>query len=285
MKAFKDRVAVITGGAGGIGLALARKAAMEGMRVVLADIDPGAMERALRDLGLPEGRALGVCADVSEEAGVKTLAQKAQEAFGGVHLLVNNAGVGVSKPLWETGIRDWQWVLGVNLWAVIHATRIFVPLMLAQDTECHIVNTASISGLLCTPGQGIYNVSKYGVVALSETLYQELGQRRAKLKVSVLCPAWVKTGIIRSDRTRPASLKEDPLAPPTGEREEAAFWSAIEASPQFSLLTPEAVAEKVFEAVRAERLYIVTHPESKAWIRYRFEDILNDRNPLVLPGL
>jgi NAD(P)-dependent dehydrogenase (short-subunit alcohol dehydrogenase family) len=181
---------------------------------------------------------------------LKTLA-----AYGAVHLLFNNAGVGAGSTVWESTLADWEWTLGVNLWGVIYGIHFFVPLMLEQNTECHIVNTASIAGLISGPGLGIYKVTKHGVVTLSETLYDELALRRAKIKVSVLCPGFINTRVMESARNRPAELQNDP----SEEKLDA--------------------ADKDFQAIRDEQFYILTHPELKGAIQTRMEDILLERNP------
>ena len=194
MESFQGKVAVITGAASGIGRALAQRCVQEGMKVVLADIEEGAT-------------VLGVRTDVAQAAEVAALAQRTLESFGAVHLLFNNAGVAAGGPLWEMSLQDWEWVLGVNLWGVVHGIRTFVPLLLQQGSEAHIVNTASIAGLVSTPGLGVYNVTKHSVVTLSETLYQELQQTGAPVHVSVLCPGWVNTRIHQAERNRPPALR------------------------------------------------------------------------------
>jgi NADP-dependent 3-hydroxy acid dehydrogenase YdfG len=177
MKDFKSKVAVITGAASGIGRALAERCAREGMKVVLTDVEPGALAEVQANLQAGGGTVLVVRADVSQAKDVEALAQKTQEAFGAVHLLCNNAGVATNGTVWESSLTDWEWVLGGNLWGVIHGVRTFVPIMLAQDTECHVVNTASLSGLISFPRGSVYAVSKHGVVTLSEALDHELAER------------------------------------------------------------------------------------------------------------
>jgi NAD(P)-dependent dehydrogenase (short-subunit alcohol dehydrogenase family) len=279
MKDFKSRVAVITGAASGIGRALAERCAREGMKVVLADVEPGALAEAEANLQAGGGTALAVRTDVSQAKDVEALAQKTLEAFGAVHLLCNNAGVATSGTVvWESSLRDWEWVIGVNLWGVIHGVRTFVPIMLAQDTECHIVNTASMSGLISFPRGSVYAVTKHGVVTLSETLHHELAERGGKVKVSVLCPGLVKTRIVDCARNRPELLAATaPLGPV-----EAAGWETLRQQMQTGM-PPAQVADAVFQAIREERFYILTHPEGKDWIRTRLEDILQERNP-VPPG-
>jgi NAD(P)-dependent dehydrogenase (short-subunit alcohol dehydrogenase family) len=278
MKDFKRRVAVITGAASGIGRALAERCAREGMRVILADVEPGALAEVEASVQAGGGTALAVRADVSQPKDIAALAEKTLEAFGAVHLLCNNAGVATSGTAWESSLTDWEWVLGVNLWGVIHCLRTFVPIMLAQDTECHVVNTASMSGLVSFPGGSVYAVSKHGVVTLSEALHHELAERGGKVKVSVLCPGLVRTRIVDCARNRPERLAS---TTPIGSIE-AAGWETLRQQMQ-TAMPPAQVADAVFQAIREERFYILTHPEGKDWIRARMEDILQERNP-TLPG-
>jgi NAD(P)-dependent dehydrogenase (short-subunit alcohol dehydrogenase family) len=278
MKDFNSRVAVITGAASGIGRALAERCAREGMKVVLADVEPGALAEVEENLRAGGGTVLAVRTDVSQAENVEALAQKTLAAFGAVHLLCNNAGVATSGTVaWESSLTDWEWVIGVNLWGVIHGVRSFVPIMLAQDTECHIVNTASLSGLISFARGSIYAVTKHGVVTLSESLDHELAERGGKVKVSVLCPGLVKTGILDCARNRPERLAATaPMGPV-----EAAGWETLRQQMQTGM-PPAQVADAVFRAVREERFYILTHPEGKDWIRTRMEDILQERNPTRL---
>jgi NAD(P)-dependent dehydrogenase (short-subunit alcohol dehydrogenase family) len=276
MKDFKDKVAVITGGASGFGLAVAAHAAREGMKLVLADIEQSTLDRAVADFVSQGVQVMGVRTDVSRAADVEALAAKTLERFSGVHLLFNNAGVAGGAPVWESSVADWEWILGVNVWGVIHGVRVFTPIMLKQGGEGHIVNTASVAGLLSPPGMGVYCVSKHAVVTLSECLFQDLAERGAKIKCSVLCPAFVPTGIADSERNRPAELRnpervknEDDL------KREAAMRHAV-ASGRISAAQ---VAEMVFDAVRQERFYILTHKNIKNSVAQRLEDIIAERNP------
>jgi NAD(P)-dependent dehydrogenase (short-subunit alcohol dehydrogenase family) len=214
MKEFKDKVAVITGAASGIGRALAERCAHEGMKVVLADVDVDALATTVAALKATGAPVLAVVTDVSKAQDVDALAQRTLAAFGAVHLLCNNAGVWAGISAWDSSLADWEWVLGVNLWGVIHGIHTFVPLMLAQGTPGHIVNTASMAGLLTGRGPAVYRVSKHAVVALSEMLYHQLAHRGANVKVSVLCPGGVDTQIIDAARNRPES------------RQCAASWAA-----------------------------------------------------------
>jgi NAD(P)-dependent dehydrogenase (short-subunit alcohol dehydrogenase family) len=276
MREFKGKVAVVTGAASGIGLGLAERCALEGMKVVLADVEKDALARAEKGMKAQGAEALAVAADVSKLDDVELLARRAKEAFGGVHLLFNNAGVGAGGFLWESTTNDWQWVLGVNLWGLAHAIRVFIPLMLSQRTACHVVNTASAAGLVSGPGMGIYNATKHAIVGISETLYQELALAGADVGVSVLCPGWVKTRILEQERNRPEEYRNPPRPSAPGHRAvELMMRREIEKG-----MAPEEVAEKVFQAIREKRLYVLTHPELKDAIRRRMTDILEERNPV-----
>jgi len=277
MKHFKNKVAVITGAGSGIGRAIADRCVQEGMKVVLADIEQQALDRAEQELKSIGAGVMAVRTDVSSADSVEALAQKAVHAFGGVHLLFNNAGVGAGSTVWDCTLADWQWVMGVNLWGVVHGIRAFMPLMLAQDTECHIVNTASVAGLLPYHSSAPYQVTKHAVVALSENLYFSLAQRNAKIKVSVLCPGWVKTRILESERNRPEEYLNPPqqqIFRPENEAIMQEMRQALEAG-----MSPDHLAGFVFEAIREDKFYILSHPEFTPAIRTRMEDILEQRNP------
>src|SRR6266516_2005979 len=241
MKDFQGKVAVVTGAASGIGRALAGKSAALGMKVVLADVEESALKQAEAELQASGAQVLAVRTDVSQADEVEALAKITFETYGAVHLLWNNGGVGAGTTVWESSLADWQWVLGVNLWGVIHGIHFFVPRMLAQDSEGHIVNTASSAGLVASSGLGIYKVSKHGVVTLSETLALELAARGTKLKASVLCPEWVNTRIMDAERNRPQALQnaleEQHMSP-----EMAAIAEAVRQVVQAGL-APSQVAE------------------------------------------
>jgi len=277
MKDFQDKVAVVTGAASGIGRALAAKSAALSMKVVLADVEESALKQAEEELKASGAQVLAVRTDVSQAAEVENLAKLAFATYGAVHLLFNNAGVSAGTTVWESSLADWQWVLGVNLWGVIYGLHFFVPRMLAQESEGHIVNTASAVGLISSPGAGIYAVSKHGVVTLSETLALELAARGAKLKVSVLCPEWVNTRILDAQRNRPQALQNAPeeqqMSP-----EMVAVLQALRQVVQAGL-APSQVAEMVFDAIRQEKFYILTHPTTKQGVQLRMEDILQERMP------
>lgn len=282
MKEFQDKVAVITGGASGIGRALAEKCIEEGMKVVLADIEEAALSRTVKELRARGADALlAVQTDVSKAAAIEALAEQAYNSYGAVHLLFNNAGVGPGGPIWQNTVADWEWVLGVNLWGVIHGIHTFVPKMLEQSGEAYIVNTASMAGMITSPGLGAYCVSKFGVVALSEVLYKELALAGANVKVSVLCPGFIKTAIAESARNRQAEFKDSEAeATPELVNTEAGarLRQALEAGMQ-----PRELANIVFEAIRNEQFYIFTHPEMNPTIQGRMEAILEGRNPPMAP--
>ncbi len=278
MKQFSGRTAVITGAASGIGLELARRAAAEGMNLVLADIEYARLEEATTTLGLPAEHLLLQRTDVSREAEIAALADAAFTRFGGVHLLCNNAGVGLTRVTWEHSTADWEWVLGVNLWSVIHGIQHFLPKMLERGDEGHIVNTSSVAGLLSTPGMAAYNVSKHGVVTLSETLYGELLAAKAKVGVSVLCPAWVPTGIHQSSRNRQDRFGT--AAPAAGLS--AAYEERMGQAVKSGRLTAADMASKVFAAVGEGRFYVIPHRKINNAIQLRTDDIMNLRNPTPL---
>ncbi|MCF8198798.1 MAG: SDR family NAD(P)-dependent oxidoreductase [Sulfuritalea sp.] len=279
MNNFSERTAVITGAASGIGLELARRAAREGMNLVLADIENARLEAAAAELNLPAERVLLRKTDVSQESEIAALADAAFARFGNVHLLCNNAGVGLTRVTWEHSTADWQWVLGVNLWSVIHGIQHFLPKMLEQGDEGHIVSTSSVAGLLSTPGMAAYNVSKHGVVTLSETLYGELLAAKAKVGVSVLCPAWVPTGIHQSSRNRQERFGD--AAPAAGLS--AAYEERMGQAVKRGLLTATDMANEVFSAVSEGRFYVIPHRKINNAIQLRTDDIMNLRNPTQLP--
>lgn len=281
MKEFRDRVAVITGAASGIGRGIAQRCAEEGMKVVLADIEEKALIQTEEEMEAAGASVLAVLTDVSKASDVESLGQKTLDAFGAVHLLCNNAGVGTGATTWESTLADWKWVIGVNLWGVIHGVRFFVPIMLEQDTECHIVNTSSGVGLISSPYLGTYKVTKHAIVSLSETLYHELALRNAKIKVSVLCPTWVKTQLMEAERNRPAELSNDPAEEmrirmsPEYQEVEKLVSEAVQSG-----ISCQQVADCVFNAIREEKFYILTDPEMvKPVVQLRMDDILQERNP------
>lgn len=275
MNEFKDRVAVVTGAASGIGFALSNRFAREGMRIVMSDVEEAALHEAAGRVCDTGAQVVAVRADVSKAADVENLANQTYEAFGAVHVLCNNAGVAVSGLIRENSLRDWEWVIGVNLWGVIHGLRSFLPRMIEQDTDGHIVNTASIAGIITGPGMGVYCASKHAVVGLSESLYHELTLMGSKVSVSVLCPAWVKTRISDSDRNRPEPLSDrrETSHPLAGLLEN---WARTAVS---NGISADRVADEVLGAIRDERFYILTHSDMTELIRRRMEGIVNGINP------
>ena len=269
MQDFSDRVAVITGAASGIGLALARQALARGMRLVLSDLDAAALEGAARSLGVDSARLLTHAADVSRDADVAALADAAFARFGAVHLLCNNAGVGFSRLAAEHGAADWEWVIGVNLFGVAHGIRHFLPRMQAAGAPAHVLNTASAAGLVSTPGLAAYNASKQAVVALSETLRAELAAQRSPIGVSVLCPAWVPTAIHASSRVRPARFGATAPATEASQPYEQGMEHAVLAG----RLSADDIARIAFEAVAREQFYILPHARIGQAVQERFAEI------------
>jgi NAD(P)-dependent dehydrogenase (short-subunit alcohol dehydrogenase family) len=278
MRELAGKVAVVTGAASGIGLATSRRLAAAGMKVVLADIEQPALDEAEASLTAAGAQVAAVLTDVSDASSMERLRDRAVEQFGTVHLVHNNAGVGVGGPLWTVSEADWRWVLGVNLWGVVHGVRVFVPLLVDQG-EGHVVNTASVAGLTSPPFLGPYNTTKHAVVALSESLYRDLKVAGSPVGVSVLCPGFVRTGIADSDRNRPEwapgseASGGDPVALQMVRQLVAA------GSP------PEEIAEHVVDAIIADRFYIVTHPEALASVQTRMCDLLEGRPPTGFPHL
>ena len=277
MNNFENKTAVITGAASGIGLALARHAAAVGMNVVLADIDEAALNSAVQQLDLAAGRALAVRTDVRHAAEIKKLADAAYSQFGAVHLLFNNAGVALARTTWEHTVEDWEWILQVNLWSVVHGISEFLPRMQAQGEPAHIVNTASVAGLVSNPGMAAYNVSKHGVVTLSETLSLELQMTQSPIGVSLLCPAWVPTGIGNSERNRPSDVAQTkPIEGLTAQLNKR-IGKAI-ASGQ---LTADDMAVETFNAISEKRFYVIPHSYMFPVIETRMKEILNQQNPTL----
>ncbi|HRI51376.1 MAG TPA: SDR family oxidoreductase [Pseudomonadota bacterium] len=279
-KDLAGKVAVITGAASGFGREFARLAARRGCKLVLADVQEDALAEAAAELSAHGAELLAQPTNVSKAEQVEALAERTLQRFGAVHLLFNNAGVGAGGLIWENTVQDWEWVLGVNLWGVVHGIRTFTPLMMQgmrADPEYfgHIVNTSSIAGLLSPPGLGVYNVSKHAVVTLSETLYHDLRLIEARIGVSVLCPAFVPTGIAHSHRNRPAELTNQAPPTPSQLRAQAQTKKAVESGH----LTAAQVAEQTFSAIDEDRFYILTHPKILSSVATRLQDILEQRPP------
>ncbi len=274
MQELSGKIAVITGGASGIGLAMARRFAAEGMRVVLADIDEVSLRAAEAHLAEGATEVMAVVCDTSLEADLYALAAATVERFGGAHVLCNNAGVVGRGDAWRGPMSAWEWVIGVNLYGVIHGIRAFLPIMEDQG-EGHIVNTASMAGLVAMPGAAPYNVTKTGVVALSEGLYLELLATGSPVRVSVLCPGFVKTNLLDGQRWADR-LGDDPGAPqsPIGQMIDAVLRQGLEDG-----IAPGDVAEQVVRAIQAEQFWILTHPESRQHPVERMERAARQENP------
>jgi NAD(P)-dependent dehydrogenase (short-subunit alcohol dehydrogenase family) len=267
------KVAAVTGAASGLGRAMALAFASEGMHLALADVDETGLTRTGQEASARGVKSFPMRVDVSKAPEVEAFAQKCLQELGAIHLVCNNAGVAVSGPVWETSEAEWQWILGVNLLGVVHGVRAFAPRLIAQD-EGHIVNTASVAGLISPPGMGAYCVSKHAVVTLSEALHHDLRERGSRVGVSVLCPAYVPTGIADSERNRPPGLA---VSSKSTERlaKEAALRKAVAAGK----LSPDDVARAVIAAVKENRFYVLTHPGIKGAVRARMEDVLEERAP------
>lgn len=281
MEDLDGKVAVVTGAASGIGRSLARAFAGQGMRLVLADIEAAPLEEVASELRGSGTDVFAVTADVSVASDVERIGAAADDVFGGLHVACNNAGVAAGGLSWEVGLEDWDWVLGVNLYGVIHGIRSFVPRIIASGGG-HVVNTASMAGLTSAPGMGPYNVSKHAVVTLSETLALELAMTHPEVGVTVVCPGWVRTGINRSERNRPVDA-----ARPRAEGDESAvpaLRSMIDDLIETGL-DPADVAGLVVDAVRASRFSVLTHPEWIGMVRDRTERLLSGETPVLrLPG-
>jgi NAD(P)-dependent dehydrogenase (short-subunit alcohol dehydrogenase family) len=279
MKDFKDKVAVITGAASGIGRGIANRAVKEGMKVVLADIEEKALIQAEKELKSSGATLLSVLTDVSKAEDIEKLAQKTIDTFGEVHLLCNNAGIGPYGVTWECSLSDWKWIMDVNLWGVIYGIRTFIPIMLKQDNECHIVNTASLSGLMANEiGQGMYIVTKYGVVGLTEIISKELSLLKSKIKVHALCPGMVKTRIIDCERNRPAELCND-MTEQRDHPELGQIWEAMYGLAEAGE-SPNKVGDIVFEAIKNNIFYILTDTKLyyRRMIQTRNEEIMEAYN-------
>ena len=275
MDRLKDRVAVVTGAASGIGLAMVERFAAEGMKVVMADVEAAALDQAAAAVRAKAPAVLAVRVDVSSAEDVERLARETYTEFGAAHVVCNNAGVAVLGAAHEHSLADWQWVMGVNLWGVIHGVRSFVPRMLAGGDEGHVVNTASMAGLTTSAYMSVYDVTKHGVVALSEAMYKEFEATGAPLGVSVVCPGLIDTNIMRSARNRPEELDEEGKAGPAAQ----AFGEAL-ASRLAGGYPPSEVASQVVDGIREKRFYVVpAQPEIKQGAFVRAQDIIELRNP------
>ncbi len=273
--------AVITGAASGFGLEASRIAARRGMNVVMADVQPDALELAAREISALGAKVLSQRVDVSRAADVEALGEAVVGRFGTPHFVFNNAGVGAGGLIWEHSLKDWEWVVGVNLMGVAHGVRVFTPLMLAaarSDTgyQEHIVNTASMAGLLNAPNMGVYNVTKHAVVSMSETLFQDLALVTDQVHAHVLCPFFVPTGIHHSERNRPRDL-QDASAKPT--RSQMIAQAMSEKAVSSGRVTAGQVAQFVFDAMDEDRFYVFSHPKALGTVQTRLDDVMLHRNP------
>ena len=280
MKNFKGRTAVITGAGSGFGLEASRIAAGLGMNIVMADVQQDALDKAAAEIGALGAPVLAFRLDVAKAAEFEALGAATFERFGAPHFVFNNAGVGAGGLIWETTLKDWEWVVGVNLMGVAHGIRVFTPMMLeaaAKDSgyEGHIVSTASMAGLLNPPCSSVYNATKAAVIAMSETLYHDLRLVTDQIGASVLCPFFVPTGIVQSDRNRPADLTD--AGKPT--KSQIIGRAMSEKAVSSGKLTAAQVAQFVFDGVTANQFYIYSHPRALASVQVRLEDIMTPRNP------
>jgi NAD(P)-dependent dehydrogenase (short-subunit alcohol dehydrogenase family) len=274
MQQLDGKVAVVTGGASGIGLAMARRFAREGMKLALADVEAGALEKTCAGFEAAGVEVLPQVVDVSDADQMDTLAQAVLDRFGAVHVVCNNAGVASGGPMWELSTADWEFTLRPNLWGVIHGIRVFTRHLIEQD-EGHIVNTASMAGLVSVPGLGPYNVTKHAVVTLSETLHGELKALGSKVGVSVLCPGFVQTRLWDSGRNRPEELQNAEAPPATDQEQALEVLKALIVGG-----TPvEPIAERVLDAVRNRRFYILTHDGSEGYVEQRMQSIVKGEDP------
>lgn len=277
MNDFEGKTAVITGAASGIGLALARHSSSLGMNLVLADIDEVALSTAVQQLGLPASRVVAMRTDVRHAAEIKKLADSAYSQFGAVHLLFNNAGVALARTTWEHTMADWEWIFQVNLMSVVHGISEFLPRMQAQGGSAHIVNTASVAGLVSNPGMAAYNVSKHGVVTLSETLGLELQMIQSPVGISLLCPGWVPTGIGTSERNRPADVAHTQPIEGLSAQLNRRIGKAIAGGQ----LTADDMASETFKAIGEKRFYVIPHDYMFPFIETRMKEILTQQNPTL----
>jgi NAD(P)-dependent dehydrogenase (short-subunit alcohol dehydrogenase family) len=282
MKEFKGRVAVVTGAASGIGRGMAETFVAAGMKVVLSDIEAPALEKTTGALRADGADVHAVRTDVSKPDQVDDLAKQTLSKYGAVHVLCNNAGIMVGGTTgWKSSLDDWRWIVGVNLMGVVHGIRSFLPIMVEQDSEAHIINTASLAGLIASGGAP-YVATKFAVVGLSENVYVQLQREGLKPRVSILCPGFVDTNIVYSDRNRPAEFA-DASAPQTDPATNAIRERAAAELKKVGL-SPRVVGEQVLAAIRDERFYILTHPELNPVIEQRMQDILSGNNPAVVPS-
>ena len=276
---FKGKVAVLTGAGSGFGLECAKIGAQLGMKLVLVDVQKDALDAAQAQMQTLGAEVMARLVDVSNEGHMQALANDVQQTFGAPNFVFNNAGVGAGGLVWENTVADWEWLLGVNLWGVVHGVRLFTPMMLEAASkdpnfQGHIVNTASMAGLLTPPNMGIYNVTKHAVVALTETLYQDLKLVSDQISASVLCPYFVPTGISQSHRNRPSQLKAD--KPTKSQLIGQAMSDKAVGSGKVSAAD---VAKMVFDAITKDHFYIYSHPKALGNVQHRMEAIVQGHNP------
>ena len=276
---FKGKTAVLTGAGSGFGLECARIGARLGMNLVLVDVQQDALDTATAEMEATGVKVLSRRVDVSSTEQMEALAADVHKTFGAPHFVFNNAGVASGGLIWESSVKDWEWVLGVNLWGVVHGVRLFAPMMLAAAKadpawRGHIVNTASMAGLLTPPNMGIYNVSKHAVVSLTETLYQDLKLVSDQVSASVLCPYFVPTGISQSHRNKPADLVNEKAT-----QSQLIGQAMSDKAVSSGKVTAAQVAQLVFDAISADRFYIYSHPRALGNVRTRMEGIVNQTNP------
>jgi NAD(P)-dependent dehydrogenase (short-subunit alcohol dehydrogenase family) len=278
---FKNKTAVLTGAGSGFGLECARIGAKLGMNLVLADVQQDALDKAAAEMTAMGAQVLPFKLDISKAAEVEAMGEAVFKRFGAPHFVFNNAGVGAGGMIWENTLKDWEWVIGVNIMGVAHGVRVFTPMMLEAAKkdpayQGHIVNTASMAGLLNAPNMGVYNVSKHAVVSLSETLYQDLKLVTDQISASVLCPFFVPTGISQSHRNRPDEFKQSGVKPTKSQLIGQAMNDQAVGKGKVSAAD---VAQKVFDAVHTGQFYVYSHPKSIGSVQMRLEDIMQQRNP------
>jgi NAD(P)-dependent dehydrogenase (short-subunit alcohol dehydrogenase family) len=275
MKELRGNVAVVTGAASGIGRGMVEAFVDEGMKVVLADVEQAALDATVGELREAGAEVQGFLCDVSKPESVDELARRSLEAFGAVHVLCNNAGVAGATPgaIWEQPLDEWDWVMGVNVMGVVHGIRSFMPILLEQKAGGHVVNTASMAGLI--PGGGIYGVTKHAVVALSEGMWSNLEAASSEVGVSVLCPGWIRTRIAESERNRPEAPRSDIAVPPEAEMMRKIVEQLIAKG-----LDPKEVGKLIVDSIHEKRFYVLTHPTWKNMIQQRHDNIMQDKDPI-----
>ncbi len=278
MKDFKDKVAVITGGANGIGFAVAKECARKSIKIVIADIDGTDLKKAEEQLKADGAEVLAVEMDVMKYEDMEMLAKKALEEFHHIDLLFNNAGVVVAGPAWLISLNDWEWIMKSNVWGIIHGQKAFIPIMLKQDTECHIVNTSSVAGLLNLNGMSAYHTSKFASVSLSESTYLDLQCETDKIKMSVFCPGFIQTDLDNCERHRPEIYKNDMSQPyyqsDLYKKEEQQKHKVIKSG-----MSIDTIGSTIFNAIEEEKFYILTQSELNPLIALRVKNVFEGGSP------